>query len=856
MTQTKKAKKKIPTIKKYSDGYFVGANGAAHTNALAMGLNTASGIVGAATQNSHRVSVGGSTAQGALSGAATGATIGSVIPGVGTVIGGAAGAVAGGIGSYIGAEGKLKAQNERDNLFNSTQLQQVNNGLARTNINPYGTQMYALGDEVTPNPSPPPLSPKNYLVNYMNSPVYNKRLTTTGVGSKPQSLEDMYNTNIFHNDEYSSQSFTKGQSNKYNPLPVRLGTNNIVINPNQIKVDGANEDEVQAHELSHLQRNLTPSEQNLFSSRNISPLNTDLMNKYKTSGSRLPIGDYIEHIDHANTTYHDVRPGENKADLDALRYQMYKGGIYDTSKGDLDLPTLQKALSDPTIKGSATTRRLLENFKPEDLVYLNNSVASVIPDESNKISGDIGNYAFGGMISHNPIEVTGKFNQPNIGMKHFAPKLTKQVRRYNPLQSPVDFNNNSSITNHPQSFEDGDMILDNNPNNQNTEQSNATNTQQNTINIQKGELLIHPDTGKILQEYQGINPLTGGLYESHAKGKQEESENNFTLADPGLFVITKKTAKQYKDAVDNNDKISQKTVLMNIRNAKIQKQGGLPGIVNPGQTNYEDGDYIDPTYPNPITGLIQNTYNSNQPMNMRPNLQVDTTFRQNSVARPDELQSRVTTPNTTFSDVLGGLNKYGPSLVNLAEGTFGKAETQPYAHAAVNPYRSQVEANMPKDIDMSPIINDIRSTQNLEDKNLENNTSNSAVNRANRQQIASNTNKNLISARLQGQQVNNQTTGQRAYMYNALGYQDIQDQQQRRQYDLGVDDINARRVAAKQNLFNAGLSQFQQVGMNDKQNQQKAGMDKYTLGLMQQIFPNLKYYDDFDADKVNKMLGR
>ena len=431
--------------------------------------------------------------------------------------------------------------------------------------------------------------------------------------------------------------------------------------------------------------------------------------------------------------------------------------------------------------------------------------------------------------------------------------------------SPSVIKSNGSTYGH---YEDGDEVQGN-P--ENEPDQDEVNTKQNVINIQKGELLIHPETGKILQEFSGINPLTGGNFEPHAKGKKPESPNNFTLADPGLFVITKKTAKQYKDSMDNNDKISQKTVLMNIRNAKIAKEGGLKG-------NYAYGDTItDPNDPFSVNGVKTlnvsqfsnpdnyHTYPTPAPANYTRDPQIQqqsmstSNFNTSNTIPTNNQQIRPisSTPTNTSSgfnvgSALDNLNKYGPSLVNLAQGTFGQVNNQAYAKPTINPYTNQILSNLPKDVDLSPIINDIHSNQNLANKDLSNTTNNASVYRANRQQIGANADKATTNARLLGQSENNKVASERAGIYGNLGEQSLQDQQTRRQYDLGIDDINARKQAAKQNLFNAGLSQLQQTTMNDKANAQKAGMDKYSVDLMKQIFGNAKFYDLFDQNKIQK----
>lgn len=465
------------------------------------------------------------------------------------------------------------------------------------------------------------------------------------------------------------------------------------------------------------------------------------------------------------------------------------------------------------------------------------------------IHSNSGYYANGASIGLTG-QASGRFHVLNAGLRHFSPKIGK-IGKPSPFPvNNIDFNTQSQDS--PQTMEDGDTV----------------NSQQNQINIQKGELLIHPDSGKILQEYNGINPLTGGLFEPHSKDKSKESPNNFTLADPGLFVITKKTARQYKEAVDNNDKISQKTVLMNIRNAKIAKEGGLQpqgGIQQDQleQGNYAYGDTVDPSsyqnilnygqYANqlgiPGGQLTAAHTNSNPSLAGYNTPQIDTTnVAQKSTYIPQGHQS-------DFGRVGDTLSNYGPALYNIGQGLFGSVQHQAHANPISNPYANNVIANMPKNVDMSPIISDINSNEALANKNLQNQSNSSAVYRANREGLSVATARSLAGARMQAAEVNNQAAGQRAYMYNALGYQNQQEQEQRRQYDLGVDQINARSQSAKQNLLNAGLSQLQQTSQNEKTNKQKAGMDRYTLDLLAQTFPNTRFYNQFQIDYVKKIKG-
>lgn len=892
-----KVKKKVPKVPKYADGFFVD-----NKSNISNGLGMASGLLGSMNDNPYKVNTGAAVGSGALSGAATGMQVAGPW-------GAAAGAVIGAGVGLVGANKKQRQIDQFDREFNANGLANIDHTINHNNVNPYGTQMYkdggsihinpankgkftatkkrtgksteelthssnpltrkraifaqnakkwnhhADGDTVipTPNPGDPKLSPRDYLTLYSNSPVYQQRLQQTGGNTHPEDVGNIYNTKITYNPNQATEAFPR---RTYNPR----GINKINFNQNQIKQIGANNDEAQAHEWSHIIRPLSGQEQyNIFSS-NKDPFIQPFLQHHIFDPSSIK--NWTQSINDNGNDKHDLRPDENKADLDALRYMMYKKGIYDTSKGNLDEKTLNKALADPEIKNSFTTKRLLKMFDPKSLVQMNNTIAA-IPDEN-----PVQYYADGGGIYIQPSH-RGRFTNwaesHHMGVQEAASHVMANKDNYSSsVVKMANFAKNAAGWKH----EDGDYVLDGNPSNSPTPE--VTNTQQNMINIQKGELLIHPETGKILQDYTGVNPLTGGRFENHAKGKQEESPNNFTLADPGLFVVTKKTSKQYKDAIDRNDKMAQKTVLMNIRNAKIAKEGGL-------QKNYADGDTVipylnvpgfnPPTNTNPAvsTMLPYRIYNPIQnpdkPITSISNTAIQAPAQITQSVQPvDKVSSyvRPTQPNTGFNvnGLLDGLTQYGPSLVNLAQGTFGNTPLQSYARPATNPYANQIIANMPKDVDMSPIISDINATSNLANTDLLNNTNNSAVYRANRQQLATNTNRALTNARMQAQQENNRVAAERANIYGSLGEQSVQDQTRRREYDLSVDDINARRQAAKQNLFNAGLSQLQQTTQNNSYNAKKQAMDKYTIDLMSQIFPNLRYYNQFNSDNINKLLTR
>lgn len=372
-------------------------------------------------------------------------------------------------------------------------------------------------------------------------------------------------------------------------------------------------------------------------------------------------------------------------------------------------------------------------------------------------------------------------------------------------------------------------------------------TQENIINIEKGELQIDPSTGKILREYNGINPETSGMYKSHSKGK--DPKDNFVTATPGTFIITSAKAKKYKDAVDNNDKLAQQTILQNIRNYKstVDKKGNLKFDTGGGIPYKNAINPLTPYVPNQLM-IGSNPYMnlSGQSMGVTQSQGFSKpVYDPNSISSPQYVNmDNVQATKGNLSKGLDFLGNYGASLYNIGRGIAGNVETQSYGKEIKNPYLNQIESNLPQDINMQPIYNDIYSQSRLANNDIRNNINSSAVYRANRQNLAANTQKQLSNARLQGQQINNQVRGQRASIYGNLGAESMREQQRLQGYNLNVDQINAANRGAKSDLLTTGLSQLQQIYQNNKMNKSLSENDAYKLKLLKEMFPNLKHYKD------------
>lgn len=237
---------------------------------------------------------------------------------------------------------------------------------------------------------------KQFLANYMSSPMYKKRLSNFNIINQPNT-SNLLNTTVSQVSGPGSIAYNQINSSKTNTnkagFPIIQGKSNINVDRGQIgfidKTYGVDQkpDSIMAHELSHVTRDLSPEEENFIASLNKKPEEANVYNdfvKYAPVDSKtlapLKFSDYL------NTMYnnsHDARPNEIKADLDALRFQMLKKGIYDTSKRDMTIDDYNNASQDNDIKNSLEFKRLNDRFNPKDLIKINNTVASTIaPDDT------------------------------------------------------------------------------------------------------------------------------------------------------------------------------------------------------------------------------------------------------------------------------------------------------------------------------------------------------------------------------------------------------------------------------------------------------------------------------------------
>ena len=207
-------------------------------------------------------------------------------------------------------------------------------------------------------------SPKEWLNTYISSPKYKERLESSGYTNVDDEIS-IRKKNV----KRTKLGNTKGESH--------YDTNEklIKINPTEQEYLQDQGSDILSHEFGHAEidgRNMT---------------------------GRLNKEDYSQLYGRANRTGakgHDLDPRENKSDINALRFELSKQGIYDAGKEDFIKEHLNEA------KNSYIRERLLKNFNEDDLIYIMNNVADNTKASTKKI-------AQGGHIEHlKEIEIKGK----------------------------------------------------------------------------------------------------------------------------------------------------------------------------------------------------------------------------------------------------------------------------------------------------------------------------------------------------------------------------------------------------------------------------------------------------------------
>ncbi len=309
------------------------------------------------------------------------------------------------------------------------------------------------------------LSPKDFTEQYINSDSYRQKLKKSGYNVDEEQkvrLNNIKDIKVIENTNNRLGFSTPGTN--YNPVTDRLFVDKLADYKN-IRTKSFNpEANVLAQaELDDIYYSKTDGNRlNDFDNRMLFDLNS----AYKvtppdthpdeafTKAEQDDTYKRIKSKDFKNVT-RDYRPAENKADLNSMRYDLYKNGIYDSRKNQ----PFKKEHLQQFKKTGFDKYRLFKNYNDEDIIYLMNNLASnnkssnsIMAKNGTVIKDDMGQWAHPGEITEigsNSITMNG-VGYPVLGVskqtgekklmlpeKNYKFANTKQVTEY-PLTNWLD----------------------------------------------------------------------------------------------------------------------------------------------------------------------------------------------------------------------------------------------------------------------------------------------------------------------------------------------------------------------------------------------------------------------------------
>jgi hypothetical protein len=273
--------------------------------------------------------------------------------------------------------------------------------------------------------------PIGFLNSYMTGDKFKERYTKmNGEGDYEFPKQWMgyqvnrYNPLVVESRPTGSQAFKNEITAQSQGYPNR----SVVLDQSQAKkLNSSLYSEILPHEHSHNMRRLTKLEEGNFAHEEINPKAGELYEKFSNSVSDYKRNGYSEFLSKTPNN-HDFQPDEQYSDLNALRYLMYKNGLYDTRKGDLDKKTFEKIKNNPNIKNSFIYQRLSKHFDDDSIIWLNNNIASIEQSNSNeaKYGGSMKKYQRGGTL---PPSFYNNLYKPQSGdiQNHFADQLPRNI---------------------------------------------------------------------------------------------------------------------------------------------------------------------------------------------------------------------------------------------------------------------------------------------------------------------------------------------------------------------------------------------------------------------------------------------
>lgn len=216
---------------------------------------------------------------------------------------------------------------------------------------------------------------KSFLLDYINSGTYEKKLQKSGYKNPDQEvLERAKNVKTVTTDYQTGkpnvfeQVYNKAIDKPYsNSGSGYFGEEHTIVMDNKTDklITAMDPKYVRSHEMGHAE--LSDGQ---FKNRLNDNDNYELLSRSREyfGSSRENAKEVMKHLQQVS---HDYRPEENKADLNSLRFLMKKKDIYDATK---DEPFTKEHLD--KIPDNFIKKRLLKNYSQKDLIWLMNNIAA------------------------------------------------------------------------------------------------------------------------------------------------------------------------------------------------------------------------------------------------------------------------------------------------------------------------------------------------------------------------------------------------------------------------------------------------------------------------------------------------
>lgn len=244
---------------------------------------------------------------------------------------------------------------------------------------------------------------QSYIEEYINSPIYARNLSQIQPSSSVTSYKNNVSARLKRNKILESDNMSVENS------AFSEGEQTALIGRNQ-KGSKYKYDSTMLHELSH--------------STGLDGNNLDAQDSFISAGL----------LKHYGIDSHDRKPQEYKADVDAVRYMMYKQGIYNPSQQEFKREYLEKAKNNKTISNDAIFQRLINNSQSEE------AVIRALKDLADNSENGIQTARYGGHLDGQGFAYGGDMQLNRNSFKVDAPANQTDVKYYPQFNAKLDNN--------------------------------------------------------------------------------------------------------------------------------------------------------------------------------------------------------------------------------------------------------------------------------------------------------------------------------------------------------------------------------------------------------------------------------